>query len=276
MSGFYFTESTMVKCKGSANSRKTFVAQAQIPANNVSAGELTPKMDQILGMIQGYEGKTDTAVEMMLDMQKKFEERLEALRLENDAIKVQINQCGEQPEQEDNTNKIEREQKRLQQNDEIGESSEQVLKETEERTKSIRHEFSYTANSHTTEKKKDQAHHKKIPRIRSEGLPSKAKSAENTTTGVLDERLIEEVAKRIEGIRTHYPTKQAAATMRGITRFLFVSWIEREESQEILIHRCWRDTKEVETRWHIYSSSSRECRWKRFQRHLVANSLRRH
>ena len=47
-------------------------------------------MDKILGMIQGYEGKIDTTMELMLDMQKSFKEKLKALREENDAIKAQL------------------------------------------------------------------------------------------------------------------------------------------------------------------------------------------
>ena len=43
------------------------------------------KMDKILGVIQGYEGKIDTTMELMLDIHKRFEEKLEALREENGA-----------------------------------------------------------------------------------------------------------------------------------------------------------------------------------------------
>ena len=47
-------------------------------------------MDKILGVIQGYEGKADATVELMLDMQKRFEEKLEDLREENGEIKVRL------------------------------------------------------------------------------------------------------------------------------------------------------------------------------------------
>ena len=42
-------------------------------------------------MIQGYEGNTDTTMEPMLDVQKSFQEKLEALREENDTVKAQLN-----------------------------------------------------------------------------------------------------------------------------------------------------------------------------------------
>ena len=47
-------------------------------------------MDKLLGVIQGYEGKTDTKMELMLDIQKTFEEKLKALREENGEIKAWI------------------------------------------------------------------------------------------------------------------------------------------------------------------------------------------
>ena len=37
----------------------------------------------------------------------------------------------------------------------------------------------------------------------------------------LDERLIEEVAKRIGGVRALYPIEQATAAMKGIKKSLF-------------------------------------------------------
>ena len=77
----------MVKRKGSVNSHASTV-QAQATANTCLSGDLATKMDKILGVIQGYEGKADTTMELMLDMQKRFEEKLEALREENSTIKA--------------------------------------------------------------------------------------------------------------------------------------------------------------------------------------------
>ena len=45
-------------------------------------------MDVILGAIRGYERKTEVTVEPMLDMQKKFNEKLDALEQENNLIKA--------------------------------------------------------------------------------------------------------------------------------------------------------------------------------------------
>ena len=47
-------------------------------------------MYRILGVIQGYQEKTDTTMELMLDMHKRFKEKLEALREENGTIKAQL------------------------------------------------------------------------------------------------------------------------------------------------------------------------------------------
>ena len=77
----------MVKRKGSTNSYASTV-QEQAAVNVASSKDLAAKMDKILGMIQGYEGKTEMTMELMLDMQKSFKEKLEALKEENDAIKA--------------------------------------------------------------------------------------------------------------------------------------------------------------------------------------------
>ena len=69
----------MVRRKGSSNSHASTVQERV--ANNVDQSkELAAKIDMILGVIQGYEGKTDTTMELKLDMQKTFEEKLEVLR----------------------------------------------------------------------------------------------------------------------------------------------------------------------------------------------------
>ena len=69
----------MVRRKGSGKSHASTV-QERTATNAASNEDLEAKMDQILGVIQGYEGKIDTTMELMLDMQKSFEEKLEALR----------------------------------------------------------------------------------------------------------------------------------------------------------------------------------------------------
>ena len=60
-------EVTMVRSKGSTNSHASTV-QEQAAINATPNGDLVAKMDKILEMIQGYEGKTDTTMELMLDM----------------------------------------------------------------------------------------------------------------------------------------------------------------------------------------------------------------
>ena len=67
----------MVRRKGLANSHASAV-QEQAATNTDQGRDLATKMDRILGVIQGYEGKADATVELMLDMQKRFEEKLEA------------------------------------------------------------------------------------------------------------------------------------------------------------------------------------------------------
>ena len=79
----------MVRRKGSLNSH-TSTIQERVANNADQSKELAAKMDKLLGVIQSYEGKADTTMELMLDMQKTFEEKLNALREENDEIKTRL------------------------------------------------------------------------------------------------------------------------------------------------------------------------------------------
>ena len=47
-------------------------------------------MDKLLGVVQSSEGKADTTMELMLNMQKTFEEELKTLREETGEIKARI------------------------------------------------------------------------------------------------------------------------------------------------------------------------------------------
>ena len=69
----------MVKKTGSINSHALTIQPETIIHTGLRR-DLWAKMDIILRAIQGYEGKSDTMMELMLDMQKRFEEKLEAPR----------------------------------------------------------------------------------------------------------------------------------------------------------------------------------------------------
>ena len=47
-------------------------------------------MDKLLGVVQNYEGKADTTMELVLNMQKTFEEELKTLREENGEMKARM------------------------------------------------------------------------------------------------------------------------------------------------------------------------------------------
>ena len=89
----------MVRHRGSTNSHASMI-QERIAANAALNKDLTAKMDRILGVIQGYKGKIDTTMELMLDMQKSFREKIEALRQENSAIKVRLDDQKNNSERE--------------------------------------------------------------------------------------------------------------------------------------------------------------------------------
>ena len=79
----------MVRRKGSSNSHASTVLERA--ANNVDQSkELAAKMDKLLGVVQNYEGKADTTMELMLNMQKTFEEELKTLREENGEMRARI------------------------------------------------------------------------------------------------------------------------------------------------------------------------------------------
>ena len=77
----------IVRHKGSANPHASTVQERAV-TNADQNSDLAAKKDRILGVIQGYEGIIDTTMELMLDMQKSFEEKVEALREENGEIKA--------------------------------------------------------------------------------------------------------------------------------------------------------------------------------------------
>ena len=52
------------------------MVEEQATINATPSWDMAAKMDKKLGMIQGYEGKTDTTMELMLDIEKSFEEKL--------------------------------------------------------------------------------------------------------------------------------------------------------------------------------------------------------
>ena len=79
----------MVRRKGSSNSYASTV-QERATNNANQSNDLAAKMDKLLGVVQNYEGKANTTMELMLNMQKTFEEELKTLREENGEIKARM------------------------------------------------------------------------------------------------------------------------------------------------------------------------------------------
>ena len=84
-------------------------------------------------------------------------------------------------------------------------------------------------SSYTKEKKKDLVREKKITKTKDENPSTKIKITGRLATGSLDERLIEEVAKRIREVHGFYSTDRAAVVMQGIVKTPFAPLIEKEE-----------------------------------------------
>ena len=79
---------TIVRKKGSINSH-TLLAP---PKNNnvASDDDFSVKIDVILRAIRGYKGKVDATTELVLEIQIKFNDKLEALEQDNNLIRTQF------------------------------------------------------------------------------------------------------------------------------------------------------------------------------------------
>ena len=119
----------MVRRKGSTNSLAS-VVQEWAATNIDQGGDLVTKMDRILGVIQGCEGKANATVELMLDMKKRFEEKLEALREENGEIKARLYDKRDDSEKEKSPEKSEEERSHHKGQKDKGQSSKGIYQET--------------------------------------------------------------------------------------------------------------------------------------------------
>ena len=68
------------KRRGSANTKAT-------PSVEETSNPETLQMNQLAKMIQGYEEKNNATTEMMVEMKKMFEEKMQALEMENNILK---------------------------------------------------------------------------------------------------------------------------------------------------------------------------------------------
>ena len=110
-------------------------------------------MDRILGVIQGYEGKFDATIELTLDMQKRFEEKLEALREENGEIKARLYDKRDDSEKERSPEKSEEERSHHKSQKDKAQSSKGTHQETKEPKKNRESEVSDTMSSYPRSKK---------------------------------------------------------------------------------------------------------------------------
>ena len=134
----------MVRQKGLSNSH-TSTVQEQVANNIDQSKELMAKMDKLLGVIQNYEGKADTTMELMLNMQKTFEEELKTLREENGKIKAQMEGKKNNSEKRKDTQRICRRRREPRERTERKrpkhqrDSSENKIAEEDERKRSFRY-----------------------------------------------------------------------------------------------------------------------------------------
>ena len=161
----------MVRRKGSSNSHASTVQERA--ANNANqSNDLAAKMDKLLGVVQNYEGKADTTMELMLSMQKNFEEELKTLREENGEIRAQMEGRKEDPRKEktlggSTRGEGSREKER--------EEEDRNTKETHPKTKTKENEVSDTASSCTKTKRTETLRGKKSVRLEEDNHKTESK-----------------------------------------------------------------------------------------------------
>ena len=143
----------MVRRKGSSNSHASTV-QERVANNADQSKELAAKMDKLLGMVQNYEGKADTTMELMLNMQKTFEEEPKTLREENGKIKAQMEGKKNNSERERTLEEsVEREESQEKERRENDQSTKETHQKIREPKKTKENEISDTASSYTKTRK---------------------------------------------------------------------------------------------------------------------------
>ena len=152
----------MVKKKGLTNS-----AQPENTSSAGPGGDLVAKMDLILGAIQRYDGKGHTTMKMMLGIQKIFEEKLEALKQKNSAIKAQLNNQDDENEKDDNSKDFEEKEEKFKKNNN---NKYQKIEENKEHAKDKKNEISNIASSCTKERRKSHVREKKNTKVTSKEI----------------------------------------------------------------------------------------------------------
>ena len=123
----------MARKKGSTYSHTSMAP----PENNnaMMRDDFTPKMDAILKVIQGYEGKVDTTAKLVLEIQRKFDERLEAMEHKNNLFKAQFKKSNDSKKEESSTRNEIDESKH--QDESITKSQENLLKNKKKEEKKV-------------------------------------------------------------------------------------------------------------------------------------------
>ena len=126
-------------------------------------------MDKLLGVVQSYEGKADTTMELMLNMQKNFEEELKTPREENGEIKAWIEGKKNNSEKEKTPERFaEGEESQGKNQGEKDWSTKQTHQKTKEPKKTKENEISDTASSCTKTRKTEPLRGKKSVRLEDE------------------------------------------------------------------------------------------------------------
>ena len=191
------------KRRGSANTKAT-------PSVEETSNQEALQISQLAKMIQGYEEKNNAIAEMMGEMKRMFEEKMQALEIENNILKEK---AGKPVHSRTERNSMSHSRK-------TKNESEIKIVESSRRNS----ESSATSSSRTTSSNKRTNRNE-------EKNPAKQKEEEKKKVIneiKLGEKMIEEVIRRMGRIPAGSPEDKAEKAMRGISKSPFAQWIVEE------------------------------------------------
>ena len=191
------------KRRGSANTKAS-------PSIEETSNPETLQMNQLAKMIQGYEEKKNATTEMMIEMRKMFEEKMQALEMDNNILK---DKAGKSVYSRIEKNSMSQSRK-------TKNESEIKIIESSRRNP----EISVTSSSKNVSSSKgiDQSEGKNLAKHKEE----ERKRVINEVK--LNEKMIEEVVQRVGRIPAGSPEDKAEEAIRGISKSPFAQWIVGE------------------------------------------------
>ena len=191
------------KRRGSANTKAT-------PSVEETSNQEAVQISQLAKMIQGYEEKNNATAEMMGEMKRMFEEKMQALEIENNILKEK---AGKPVHSRTERNSMSHSRKT---------KNESEIKVTESSRRNS--ESSATSSSKTASSSKKTNENEE----KSSAKQKEAEKKRVVNEIKMNEKMIEEVIRRMGRIPAGSPEDKAEEAMRGISKSPFAQWIVEE------------------------------------------------